>query len=303
MSSRELRASRRVGPARRTYGCLEGQTHKPSDYEIVTTQLLYYPSRGFEVHTPVWQHYQAKQQRGVLRCSRWDSFEDPSHTTYSSYVAARRDQETFLDRLFEAPPQPLDLKLRPLAFGLSALRFPLHGLQMVSAYVGALAPSGRIAVAAAFQAADELRRVQRLCQWLGRSGIPIAELDAGGRELWQAKAEFQPLRRLIEQLLVSYDWGETLIALNRVIKPALEPLLAEHVPALARRHGAELLAQVLESCAVDAVWHAGWFDSLRQLLVDDDPENAAVISRCVQALRLDALAAAQGARGALLGPL
>ena len=29
----------------------------------------------------------------------WEAFEDPAHTTYSSYVAARRDQEAFLDRL------------------------------------------------------------------------------------------------------------------------------------------------------------------------------------------------------------
>src|SRR5436190_135955 len=68
---------------------------------------------------------------------------------------------------------------------LSALRFPLHGLQMVAAYVGALAPSGRISVACALQAADQLRAIQRLCQWLARSGTPVAQLDAGGREIWQ----------------------------------------------------------------------------------------------------------------------
>jgi hypothetical protein len=42
------------------------------------------------------------------------------------------------------------------------LRFPGHGLQMLAAYIGKMAPSSGITMAASFQAADEMRRVQRL---------------------------------------------------------------------------------------------------------------------------------------------
>ena len=92
MNARQARALRVTGPARRTYLCLEGQRRKPSDYEITTTALLYYPSRGFEVETPVWEHYLTYQRNGQLRSPCWESFEDPNHTPYTSYVAHRRDQ-------------------------------------------------------------------------------------------------------------------------------------------------------------------------------------------------------------------
>ena len=42
------------------------------------------------------------------------------------------------------------------------LRFPAHGLQMLAAYVAQMAPASRVTNCAAFQAADELRRLQRV---------------------------------------------------------------------------------------------------------------------------------------------
>lgn len=299
MTAREARNARAAGSARRTYLCLEGQRHKPSDYEITTTGLLYYPARGFEVETPVWQHYVDYQRGSVLSCPRWESFEDPEHTTYSAYVAKRRDQETFLDRLFEQPIRPLAPGLRPLLAVLSALRFPLHGWQMTAAYVGSLAPSGRISVAALFQAADEMRRIQRVCQWLSRSGLATAELDALGRELWQQHPAFQPLRRLCEELLVTYDWGEALIGLNGVIKPVFDRLLFEHLAALARRHDDELLEQTLKSLGEDGRWHEAWSGELLALVVESEPANAAVLATSLGRFRRPALEATQVLLGAI----
>jgi toluene monooxygenase system protein E len=284
MKPRELRAARAGEPARRTYLCLEGKRRKPSDYEVTSTALLYYPARGFEVDTPVWRHYLAYQRNGRLRSEHWDEFEDPAHTTYSSYVAERRDQEAFLDRLLERPPAPVARELRPLLGLFSALRFPLHGLQMTAAYVGALAPSGRITIPALFQAADEMRRVQRVCRWLSRSGVPAAELDALGRELWQQAPAFQPLRRLVERLLVTYDWGEALIALNGIIKPVFDRLWFEQLVVVAEQHHDEVLEKILSSLGDDGRWHEAWFVDLARLL-HADRANARAFARAVDEFR------------------
>jgi toluene monooxygenase system protein E len=284
-NARDLRAARSLSPARRTYWCLEGSRKKPSDYEVTTSALLYYPPRGFEVETPVWRHYVEHQRGSRLRCSRWDSFEDPVHTTYSSYVAERRDQEAFLDRLLERPASGVTAELQPLLGLLSALRFALHGQQMVAAYVGSMAPSGRIAVAAAFQAADEMRRIQRICQWLSRSAVPVPQLDALGRELWQQSPALQPWRRLIETLLVTYDFGLALVALNAVIKPVFDRLWLEQLAAVAERHHDEVLEKILGSLADDGRWHEMWFVNLAQLLVEDDAENLRVMREQVATLR------------------
>ena len=303
MTPREIRAARAAGPARRTYLPLEGLRRKPTDYEVTTTGLLYYPARGFEVETPVWRHYLQHQRGGQLRASRWEAFEDPAHLTYSTYVAERRDQEAFLDRLFERPAQAVSRELGPLLGLLSALRFPLHGLQMVSAYVGALAPSGRISVAAAFQAADELRRIQRLCQWLARSGTQVAQLDALGRELWQQSPAFQPLRRVVEELLITYDWGEALIVLNGILKPTFDRLWFEHLAGVAERHQDEILEKILSSLADDGRWHAAWFVNFLQVALAADPANALAIRHSIDAHRPRAAEAMQALLPAFAGLL
>lgn len=300
-NARDLRAERAVSPRRRTYWCLEGSRKKPTDYEITSTALLYYPSRGFEVDTPVWRHYVEHQRGSRLRASRWDSFEDPAFTTYSSYVAERRDQEAFLDRLLERPASGVTQELRPLLGLLSALRFALHGQQMVAAYVGALAPSGRISVAAAFQAADEMRRIQRVCQWLWRSGVSVPELDALGRELWQQAPAFQPLRQLVERLLVTYDFGLALVSLNGVIKPIFDRLWFEQLAGVAERHHDEVLEKILGSLADDGRWHEMWFIKLSQMLVEDDPHNLQVMREQVAELRPRVVHAAHALLGQFQG--
>jgi toluene monooxygenase system protein E len=298
MTAKRARAQRVTGRARRTYLPLEGQRHKPSDYEVTTSALLYYPARGFEVETPVWQHYLEYQRGSSLRCADWEAFEDPAHTTYASYVAARRDQEAFLDRLYERPMPKLVAGLRPWLGPLSALRFFLHGLQMTAAYVGALAPSGRISVVAAFQAADELRRIQRVCQWLSRSGTSTVELDALGRDLWQNDAAFQPLRRLTEELLVTYDWAEALIGLNGVIKPIFDRLWFDELALLAELHDDETLEQTSRSMAEDARWHEAWFIQWSHLVLSSDPQNTAAFANTAARVGEQAT---QAARALLLG--
>jgi toluene monooxygenase system protein E len=168
---------------------------------------------------------------------------------------------------------------------LSALRFALHGQQMVAAYVGSMAPSGRVSVAAAFQAADEMRRIQRICQWLSRSGVSVAQLDALGRELWQQSPSLQPWRRLIETLLVTYDFGLALLALNGVIKPVFDRLWLEQLAAVAERHHDEVLEKILGSLADDGRWHEMWFIELAKLLAEDEPENLRVMREQVATLR------------------
>lgn len=280
MKPRELRAARAV-PVRRTYQCLEATRKKPTDYQITSTALLYYPARGFEVQTPVWQHYLEHQKNGQLASERWDDFEDPAQLTYSTYVAERRDQEAFLDRLLERPTSPLTPALQPLLGLLSALRFPLHGLQMAAAYAGALAPSGRITITLAFQAADEMRRIQRVCQWLSRSGVPMQQLDALGREIWQQNPAFQPLRQLVERLLVTYDWGTALTTLNGILKPFFDRLWFEQLVAVAERHGDEVLEKILSSLGDDGRWHEAWFVEFSRLALSSPGGNAEVMQRTV----------------------
>jgi hypothetical protein len=264
----------------RTYWHLAGLKHKPTAYEIGSTRVLYYPGRGgFEVAHPVADWYQAHQAGSPFQVPDWDAFADPAAMTYRDYVARRHEQELFVTGLHasidgtdydrELDPAWLDLFARVVA----PLRFPVHGLQMIAAYVGQLAPGGRVAIAALFQTADELRRVQRLAYRLAELRQTYPELGRDARELWQTAPEWQPLRQIVERLLTCYDWGEAFVGLNLVLKPRFDELVMTHLAMLARGFEDDLLAKLFYSLNEDCRWHRAWSGELVRTALRARPEN------------------------------
>lgn len=250
--------------AQRSYWHLQGRDRAPSDYEIVTSRLLYYPERGFEVMSPVARWTAEQQASAVLHSADWDSFADPRQTTYSSYVAEAQAREAFLDDLLEQSERTgYDAKLssewlRTLDAVLPVLRFPIHGLQMVSAYIGSMAPSGRLTVTAAFQAADEMRLIQRLAYRMRQLQHRWPEFGVNSAQAWQGAVPWQPLRRAMEQLLVNYDWTSALLVSSLRLKPLMVELFLVQFAQLALAAGDELLQKMLLHLAEDQGWHDAW---------------------------------------------
>jgi len=159
--------SRQDTAQKRTYWHLSDLGRKPTDYDIATSRLHYWTARGFEVKVPVSEWYERYQRGSELRCRDWEEWGDPRQTTYTTYTTMQRTREAFVNGLLDSISDDYDRGLSPqwvalLNRVLAPLRYPGHGLQMVAAYVGNMAPTARITIAATFQAADEMRRVQRL---------------------------------------------------------------------------------------------------------------------------------------------
>src|SRR4029453_897260 len=129
----------------------------PTDYEVATSKLHYYIGRGFEVDVPLGDWYRRYQVQSTLVCDDWDRFADPRETTYAKYVALQQAKETHVDGLLRSIEDgDYDRKLDPawvaaLERLLPPLRHLYHGLQMLPAYVGQMAPSGPIPIAAALR--------------------------------------------------------------------------------------------------------------------------------------------------------
>jgi hypothetical protein len=270
----------------RTYWHLQALGRKPSDYEIATSRLLYYVDRGFEIAPPTTRDWYARHQAGsALRCPDWERFADPRETTYTTYVEIQKKKELFLDGLYQSMEDTgYDRALSPewldtLSEVLSPFRYCAHGLQMAAAYVGQMAPSGRIVVAALFQAADQLRLIQRLAYRMRALQAVRADFGADGKTRWQSDPTWQPLREAVERLLVAYDWGEALVALNLAIKPKLDDLFLVRFAALAQSRGDDLFGRVLRSLAEDAEWHRAWTAALVATAVGQEPRNRGVIER------------------------
>lgn len=268
--------------AQRTYWHLEGQGRVPQSYDIKTSQLLYYTERGFEVSTPggAWM---LEHGAGSSLRARFADFRDPEETTFSRYVERRAEREAFLDQLLSTAEETAhDSRLSPawltvLEAVLPVLRYPTHALHMLAAYVAHLAPEGRVVVAGAFQAGDELRRLERLCQRMRQLREQAPRFGERARADWQGDAAWQPLREVLERLLVTYDFGEALIALNLVVKPAFDELFMREWGELGMVHGDHLLTELTRSLYRDCRWQRDYTRALVTSALRESADNQAPI--------------------------
>lgn len=274
---------------RRSYWHLEAFGRKPSRYEIVSSRLLYHPERGFSVSTPAGALHERFGRGSSITPVSWETFEDPRETTYSSYTKLQSSKETFVDGLFDLADETGELRRVPASWlalvvrVVAPLRYPMHALQMISSYVGSMAPSGRITLTALFQAADELRRVQRIAQLTHRLHTDHAALGGDdARTRWENDPIWQPMRELVERLLVTYDWAEAFVAMNLVVKPLFDGVFMMDVPTHAEAIAPTMLRGFCFSLAEDCRWHAEWSEQLAGLM-NEKEANRRLIAMWVSA--------------------
>jgi toluene monooxygenase system protein E len=277
----------------KTYWHLLPQKRMPTEYEIVTSKLLCYTGEGFtgkrfEVDVPLLDWYKRFQQDSPLTCASWDNFRDPRETTYTKYVEVQRDKEIFVDGILEeietsAYDSQLSSRwLHILSRVVAPLRYPGHGFQMLASYIGQMAPSGRIVITAALQAGDEMRRVQRIAYRVRQLQQLHQGFASDSKTRWQTDSLWQPLRMAVERLLTCYDWTESFVGLNLVLKPLIDEIFMTHLSELARREGDYLLGQVFYSLNEDCRWHREWSQALTRMVIADNSQNSGTIQAWIE---------------------
>lgn len=270
------------------------QPRVPSEYDITTSRLLYHPTLGFAVDTPVSAWHDQYRPGKLLRIADWERFRDPRETTFSSYTALQHERETFVDALFRTVEETgSDARLpsqwlEALGKWLPGLLYPCHALSMLAAYVGHLAPASRVVVAATFQAADEMRRVQRLAARIQQLDATYPNFGRSGKLDWQEQPAWQPLRKSVERLLVTYDFDEALLALTLVYKPFFDRLWLQAFARLADSAGDTTLAKLLLSLDEDARWHEAWSHALVRLALEDSATDRNAVAAVVRRHRVEA---------------
>jgi toluene monooxygenase system protein E len=266
----------------RTYWHLQALGRVPSDYDLATSRLLYYPERGFAVDTKVSAWYARYQTGSAFRLANWEAFRDPRETTYASYTALQDRAQAFVDGIYRSAGDGYDRALDPewlsaLERVLPVLLYPCHGLQMLSAYVGQMAPAGRVVITSLFQAADEMRRIQAFAYRTRLLQQTYPSFGRAAKELWQRAPEWQPLRRTLEAMLVTYDFGEAFVALALALKPRFDRFLSRALGSAAYQHEDPLLEKLVFSLAEDSAWHRAWSHELVRHAVDADEGQRHVI--------------------------
>jgi len=280
----------------KTFWHLLPHRRMPSEYEIVTSKLLLHTGEGFtgrrfELDVPLQEWYEQYQQGSPLICNAWENFRDPRETTYTKYTQLQMEREIFVDAILEEiEATGYDRKLSRhwihlLEFLVAPFRYPGHACMMTAAYIGQMAPSGRIVITAALQAADEVRRVERLAYRIRQIQLAHPGFASNSKSLWEQEPRWQPLRQFVERLLVTYDWGESFVALNLVLKPMIDELFMRGTSDLALGHKDHLLGQILYSLNEDCQWHREWSRALVEVAVDANPSNRDLIESWINKWR------------------
>lgn len=270
----------------KTWSHLASRRRKPSEYEIVSTNLLYNTrpdAPPYEVDPDVFMNRWYIQHRdgSGLQHPDWNAFRDPDELVYRTYTMLQDGQETYVFGLFDQFNQRQhDDSLDPawvdsLAVLYTPTRYLFHTLQMASAYLQQMSPASTITNCAAFQAADSMR-------WLSHTAYRTKELSltyadrgfgTGERALWEQHAAWQGFRALMEQVLTTWDWTEAFVALNLIAKPAIEEAVLRQLGSTARHQGDMLLGMLTDAELVDADRHRRWASAL-VAMVSTEPGNA-----------------------------
>lgn len=278
----------------KTWSHLAARRRKPSEYEVVSTNLHFStdnPEAPFELDPNFEMARWFKQYRNAspLAHPDWNAFRDPDEMVYRTYNMQQDGQETYVQGLFDQfSARGHDAMLeRTWAGSLARLytpaRYLFHTLQMGSAYLTQMAPASTISNCATYQAADSLR-------WLTHTAYRTKELsktftDIGfgrdERRYWETDPAWQGWRKAIELALVAWDWGESFVALNLVIRPAVEEAVLRGLGEAARHNGDTLLGLLTDAQLLDAQRHRRWAAELVRLALET-PSNRDVLANWIR---------------------
>lgn len=299
----------------KTWSKLAKNKRRPSEYEIVTTNLQtrhrhrdqayeLSPAPGLAMN----EWYRNYVFDSPLQHDDWEEFRDPDALVYRAYTRSQDSQEEYIDGLLSEHNEiNYDIELEPEWLGVlnklyTPRRYLQTTLQMTAAYILQIAPASTITASAGFQEGDEFRWLQRVAYRTRE--LQIAQPNCGfgenERESWEKDPAWQGFRELMEKTLIAYDWGESFVANNLVAKVAADESLRE-LASTARNFNDPLLAYMVDNQLLDSDRSRRWSAGLVTFCTEAREENKKVIRGWIEKWMPLATRAAQAYCSALPG--
>ena len=290
--------AREIKPLRHTYAHVAryaGPDKPASRYQEATYGAQ--ASANFH-YRPTWdpshQIFDASRSRIVL--TDWAALKDPRQFYYAAWTMVRARQQDAIESNFQFVESrgmvdkiPDALRRKALQV-LMPLRHAAWGANMNNASICAYGYGTAFTAPAMFHAMDNLG----VAQYLTRLGLALDDpsvLDAG-KAAWLDDANWQVLRRCVEDTLVVQDPFELFVAQNLVLDGLLYPLVyGSFVDDHLALQGGTAVAMLT---AFMPEWHdesARWVDAVVKVAAAESQANALQISAWVQAWTERALAA------------
>ncbi len=286
-----------ITPLRQTFGHLARRmgADKPASRYLEATMDLQ-PVENYH-YRPTWEPERDifDTRRTAITMKDWYALKDPRQYYYGAWTLARGKMQEIAEGDFDlvedlglAAAYPAAGKERALKVFLP-LRHVAWGSNLNKAYVSSYAYGIAMSQAACYASMDQLG----VAQYVSRLGLAFNDLDAlaEAKTAWLQGAEWQELRRYMEDVMVGQDWFEVLIAQDFALEGLLYPLIYERFnEKLNAAHGPvfSMLTRFQREWFGET---SKWLDAVLKACAADNPENKAQLATWIKAWRERALVA------------
>ncbi|WCN39501.1 hypothetical protein [Aneurinibacillus uraniidurans] len=279
--------SEMIKPLRQTYKYMSGlKVKRPTTYDEATYNLQ--PYENFH-YRPIWNPDIQIYDENITKlvCTDWEQFRDPARLYYATYCYDRAELQTRIKGQFNACERlgvfrtMDDSFVRTVSEFFPVLRHLFFGESVVYMYVGRFSVGTAIEQCATYQSFDLLGSAQLITKICAELESRNPAILSAGKQKWLEDEKFQPLRALTEKLMVTWDWGEAVVAVNLLLNLIVYPLFFEEMSESALENGGAGYAMFSEF-----FWHMfdyerNWAAALMKMLIADTPANQAVIQSFV----------------------
>jgi phenol/toluene 2-monooxygenase (NADH) P1/A1 len=268
-------------PKRHTYqNVIDRLGDQPASRYLEAT-LDVEPRENFH-YRPTWDKDRElyDERYTALRLTDPYSYTDPRQLYYTPYVtqrAALHDEfgKTlgYLEERDLLPKLP-EMWQTALATAVLPLRHYESGAQLVSVAGARFAYGTSLEQCCTFAAFDRIGNAQMLSRVGIALGSGSGDVLTRAKREWMDGAQLQPLRRLIEEIMVLGDWAEGILAIDQ-IDTLLYPLLYRGLDEAALLGGAGAYSLVAQHFTAWFADQRKWLDALVAAWVGDDQHGAA----------------------------
>ena len=280
-----------IEPIRRTFDHLAeklGPDKNPTRYQEATFGLQ--PEVNLH-YRPTWdpENLLYDPSRTAITMEDFDDLVDPRQYYYGTWTIQRGKQQETQEKNFSfveskglAALLPDEVRTQITEFILP-LRHVAWGANTNNNYIAAYGFGAPVTSGATMHMMDQLG----IAQYITRIGLVVNDNEPSilddAKKLWMEHDMWQPMRKLVEDMMVTKDWFELFVAQNFVLDGLLFPLVYEHFDEHAVAKGAAGYSVMTEFMTEWFGESKRWVDAVIKRAVAESDDNKQLIANWTQA--------------------
>ncbi|MCV6591291.1 MAG: aromatic/alkene monooxygenase hydroxylase subunit beta [Marinobacterium sp.] len=265
----------------RRFGDKPATRYQEATYDVASATNFHY--------RPLWQPDKLLQDasRTQLVMADWYAFRDPRQFYYGTYVQARAKMQEVAESNYAFFEKRNLARLLSDEQNAALIRFlvPLrhveHTANLNNMYGTGLGMGTALTQAMLYDGMDRLG----IAQYLSRIGLILdgnsGEALAQAKQHWMDDAVWQGMRALCEELMVTEDWFELLLAQDIVVDTLVYELVYKQWDAQLADNGAQDVAMLTEFMQDWWKDNQRWGDSVLKTAAAESADNTALMEQWI----------------------